>query len=217
MPATKSKFVALGVQFKDVASTDGTIPVKDLLKVNTPYGRTAIGGLADQIHVWTGMAWQKYYYNSTITNWAKEGTTTLTDDVVKHGDTVFFIRSSRGDGVVTLAGELAPLTAKMQYSLTKSKYHFVAYPWPVSFKIKDFLGCIDKPYGRTAIGGLADQVHVWTGMNWAKYYYNTTAGGFVKEGETTITEDAIEAGQGVFFLRSSRGDGVLTFDGPAAE
>ena len=105
-----------------------------------------------------------------------------------------------------------------EYSLTARGYHFVGYPWPVEFPVNDFSTCISPIYGRTTTQGMnaaADQIHVWTGLAWEKYYYNTTVSGFVKEGESEITNKKLAAGEGVFLLRSSRGAGTLTFTKPA--
>ena len=206
-------YTALGVQFIGVGSEDRTVAIKDLLKVDVPYGRPSIANTADQIHFWTGGSWKKYFYSSTLNTWTDDGVTETTD-TVQNGDTVFFLRSSRGNGNITLSGGVNQLTSQVAYSLTKSVYHFVAYPWPVPFKIDDFKNCIDTPYGRPHLANTADQVHVWTGGSWDKYWYSSTLNGFTKDG-TSITTDTIPVGQGVFFLRSSRGNGTLTFTKPS--
>ena len=211
---TKSKYVALGIQFTGVNAANRTIAIKDLLTVDTPWGRPTIANTADQIHLWTGMAWKKYFYNSNINSWSESGQTTETIDTVQNGDTVFFLRSSRGNGTLTLSGGVNQLNAEVAYSLTKSKYHFVCYLWPVPFAVKDFKDCIDTPWGRPTIANTADQIHRWTGMAWKKYFYSSTLEGFTEDG-ANITEDTIDPGEGVFFLRSSRGNGTLTFTKPS--
>lgn len=211
----KSKYIALGIQFTGVNADSRAIAIKDLLTVDTPWGRPTIGGMADQIHIWTGMAWKKYFYNSNINSWSESGQSTETTDTVQNGDTVFFLRSSRGNGTITLSGGVNQLNAEVAYTLTKSKYHFVCYPWPVSFAVKDFKNCVDTPFGRPSLGGMADQVHRWTGMAWKKYYYNSDLSAWVENGDNKETEDVIDPGEGVFFLRSSRGNGTLTFSKPS--
>ena len=210
----KSKFIALGVQFTDVNGTTTSIAIKDLLKVDTPYGMTALNGAADQIHVWTGMAWDKYFYHMNLKTWVKSGESTETTDSVNLGDTVFFLRSMRGNGNITLSGGVYVSNTPSTCSLTKSKFHFLTYPWPVEIKIDDIKNCIDVPYGMTSLNGAADQIHVWTGMAWDKYFYHSNLKGFVKSGENAITTDVIEPGEGFFFLRSMRGNGTLTFTKP---
>ena len=101
MAVTKSKYIALGIQFTGVNADNRTIAIKDLLKVDTPWGRPTINAMADQIHLWTGMAWKKYFYNSDINSWSESGQSTETADTVQNGDTVFFLRSSRGNGTLT--------------------------------------------------------------------------------------------------------------------
>lgn len=212
----------MAVQFKDVGTAAGerTVNIKDLLKVSPAYGRSATQGLnaaADQIHVWTGTSWRKYWYNTTIASWSLEGEQGETQHTLKNGDTFFFLRSSRGVGTVTLSGEVNVSLPQAEYDLTARAYHFVGYPWPVDFAVDDFKNCISPIYGRTTAQGLnaaADQIHVWTGTSWEKYYYNTTVSGFVKDGESEITPKKIPAGEGVFLLRSSRGAAKLTFTKP---
>lgn len=97
----KSKFIALGVQFTDVNGTTTSIAIKDLLKVDTPYGMTALNGAADQIHVWTGMAWDKYFYHSNLKGFVKSGENAITTDVIEPGEGFFFLRSMRGNGTLT--------------------------------------------------------------------------------------------------------------------
>ena len=208
-------YTALGIQFTGVNAANRTIAIKDLLTVDTPWGRPTINIAADQIHLWTGMAWKKYFYNSDINSWSESGQSTETTDTVQNGDTVFFLRSSRGNGTLTLSGGVNQLSAEVAYSLTKSKYHFVCYPWPVAFPVKDFKNCVDTPWGRPTINIAADQVHRWTGMAWKKYFYNSDINAWSESGQSTETQDVIDPGEGVFFLRSSRGNGTLTFTKPS--
>ena len=214
----KSKFYALAIQFEDVAANDGTVAIVNLLTCSNPQGRPSLHAWADQIHVWTGMAWQKYFYNSDIKTWSKDGASDATTDSVKAGDTVFFVRSSRGAAgdTITLSGGVHLATAPMSIDVVKSKYYFVSYPWPVAFGVASFKECLSNPIGRPSLHAWADQVHRWTGMAWSKYYYNSDLKGFVKDGESSITTDKLEPGEGCFFVRSARGvDGdTLTFTKP---
>lgn len=165
------------------------------------------------------MAWKKYYLSSSKTAWVLDGEEEATKDTIKNGDTFFFLRSSKGKtgDTVTLNGEVNTIEPSADVLVTKSKYHFISYPWPVAYAVNDFLAASSNPQGGSRVAGTVDQVHRWTGMAWSKYYYNTTLKGYVKDGEDAITKDMIEPGEGVFFLRSSKGkDGdKLTFTKPA--
>ena len=50
----------------------------------------------------------------------------------------------------------------------------------------------------------------------AKYYYNSSKLGFVKDKEEDVTTDKLNVGEGVFFVRSARGvaGDTLTFTAP---
>ena len=219
VPVTKNKYHALAVQFRDVAASDGTVAVKDLFTSSNPKGWTSLNPRADQIHLWTGMAWQKYYFNSTLTAWVKDGESEETTDTVSNGDTFFFLRSMQGvnGDTITLSGSVTTVEPSSEVVVTKNKYHFIAYPWPVEFAVADFMKASSNPKGGTSLNPRADQVHRWTGMAWEKYYYNTTVGGYVKEGESEVTTAKLGVGEGVFFLRSMQGatGDKITFVKPA--
>ena len=207
MPVTKSKFHALAVQFKDVSKANTEIAIQDLLTCSNPQGGSGTVGTVDQIHLWTGMAWSKYFYSKTLSKWVKENETEATLDTVKNGDTFFFLRSSKGKtgDTVTLNGEVNPIEPTEGVVVTKSKFHFIAYPWPVEFPVNGFYAASSNPQGGSGTVGTVDQVHRWTGMEWSKYYLNKTLDGYVKDGESEITKDKLAVGEGVFFLRSSKG------------
>ena len=219
MPVTKSKYHAFAVQFKDVSKTDAEVAIQDLLTCSNPQGGTRVVTTVDQIHLWDGMGWIKYFYSNSLSKWVKDGEQDATTDTVKNGDTFFFLRSSKGKAgdTVTLNGEVNTVQASKEVEVTKSKYHFVAYPWPVQFEVNGFLAASSNPQGGTRVVTTVDQVHRWDGMGWIKYYYNTTLGGYVKDGESEITKDKLDAGEGVFFLRSSKGKAgdKLSFTKPA--
>ena len=215
----KNKYHALGIQLTDVSASDFTISIQDLVKGSNPKGWSSLNARADQIHVWNGMAWTKYFYHNTLLKFVKSGETEASTDTLKNGDTVFFLRSSMGavGDTITLSGGVNLSTTPASVAVAKNKYVFMSYPWPVEFAIADFKNVSSNPKGWTSLNARADQVHRWTGMAWEKYYYNSTAGGYVKNGESEITTDKLEVGEGVFFLRSSMGatGDTITFTKPA--
>ena len=85
--------------------------------------------------------------------------------------------------------------------------------------IKDLL-TVDKPKGAAKIGDNADQMWVWSGSSWKKYFYSSGRGSKVtgwcaEDNVVEITPDKIGVGQGFFFRRASSADGTLTFVKPA--
>ena len=215
----KNKYYALAVQFKDVKSSTTTMPIQNLITSSNPKGYTKLHSRADQIHVWTGMAWAKYYLNSNLNKFVKDGESVATEDTVKNGDTVFFLRSAQGGTAdsITLPGEVNVVQSSVTVEVTKNKFHFISCPWPVDISVNDFKDFSSNPKGYTKLHSRADQVHRWTGMAWKKYYLNSNLNGYVLDGETAVTTDKIEAGEGVFFLRSAQGavGDTITFAKPA--
>lgn len=219
-----SGYYAIAIQFEDVGSgTPREIAIKDLLTCNAPKGRGDLHDWADQIHVWTGGSWQKFFYHTSGV-WYEENGIEETQKTVKSGDTVFFRRSDRGNksgDTITISGAISLTTPQVVTSLANSTYYFVSYPWPVKFAIADFKNCVNDNKGRTSLHDWADQVHRWNGAGWTKYFYNSTAGieGYCIESDTTkVTDHCLNVGEGVFFRRSDRGNksgDTLTFTKPA--
>ena len=161
----------------------------------------------------------KFYYSSTLNTWVRDGETAETSATVSNGETVFFLRSSAGANsgdTITLSGEVNLIEPSQVVSVTRGGYHFVTYPWPVQFAVNGFLAASSNAKGWTSLNARADQVHLWSGSAWVKYYYSTTYNGYVKDGEAKVTEDKLDFGEGVFFVRSSAGANgdKLTFTKP---
>ena len=96
MPVTKSKYHAFAVQFKDVSKTDAEVAIQDLLTCSNPQGGTRVVTTVDHFHRWDGMGWIKYYYNTTLGGYVKDGESEITKDKLDAGEGVFFLRSSKG-------------------------------------------------------------------------------------------------------------------------
>ena len=218
MPVSKNQFHAFAVQFKDVGRADAEISVQDLLTCDDPQPGTRVINTADQIHLWNGSAWVKYYLSSAFTpnKWVKDGESDPTTDTVKNGDTFFFRRSSKKIANVTLNGEVNPVVPTEEgINLAKNGFYFVCYPWPIEFPVTSFKDATSDPQGGTRVINTADQVHRWTGNAWSKYYLDSNLGGYVKDGETAVTTDKLRVGEGVFFRRSSKKVGTLKFTKPS--
>ena len=210
--------VALGLQFKDVGAATKEIPVKSLLTVDVPKTGTGANALTDQIHVWTGTNWKKYYNRKNV-GWVAVDQTDLsveTTDTVKVGDGVFFKRPGSAAANLTLAGEVVVNDASSSIEVGKGKMVFIAYPWPTDLSIATFHENVDVPKSGTGANALTDQVHVWTGTNWKKYFHSKSLGGYVAADKATeLTTDKISAGTCFFFKRPGSAVATLTFAKPA--
>ena len=209
----------LGVQFKDIATA--SIKIKDLVKVSNPKGGGSIGGTTDQIWTYDGYEWTKYFYYDArgVKKWLKTpvsapATAPETEDTIGNGQSFFFVRSSSGvaGDTVTLSGEVVALASKPAYTVAPKSTTAMAYPWPQSFKIKDFNQFNANPKGGGSIGGTTDQIWTYDGYEWTKYFFYD-ARGVKKWLKTPVsapataleTEDEIAVGQAFFFVRSSAG------------
>jgi hypothetical protein len=64
-------------------------------------------------------------------------------------------------------------------------------------------------------GGNVDKIFVWTGSSYSTYYLDSTLGGYVKQGESELTQDVIPAGAGFFIKKATSKAGSITFTAPA--
>ena len=222
LAAPRNSFIALGVQFVDPLTDEvRTVAISNLVETTNPRTGNAIGNNVDQIHVWTGSAWKKYYHRTGVGYVADgaEDLTVPTSDTVSVGDGVFFRKGNfNKDGVATICGAVF-MGDSVTYALTRNAFTFVSYPWPIEFSISDFAELITNPRTGNAIGNNVDQIHVWTGSAWKKYY-NRTGVGYVEDGAadlTVPTSDKINPGVCVFVRKGNfNKDGALTFVKPAS-
>ncbi len=221
----RGKFKALAVQFENVAG--GEIAVRDLVTVANPAGGVVLNTSSDQIWVWdtTAADWVKYFSRkprgeSTIT-WCKAGETTETTDTLAAGTTFFFYRGGSATTSLTLAGAVKELAGQEQYTVTRGKFVFMSYPWPVALSIAGFDANQASPSGGLVINTTSDQIWRWNTekADWDKYFCRKlrgeTAVTWCKAGETSETTDSIPAGEGFFFYRGGSATETITFSAPA--
>ena len=213
----KSSMTALGLQFKDVGALNKEVPIKSLLTVDVPKPGTGANNLTDQIHVWTGSNWKKYY-NQRNVGWVsvdQEDKTVETTDTVKVGDGIFFKRPGSAAANLTVSGEVIVQDATIPVEVAKSSMTFLAYPWPTELEISTFYNCVSVPKSGTGANNLTDQIHVWTGSNWKKYFHSKSLGGYAAADNTTVlTTDKITAGTCFFFKRPGSATATITFAKP---
>ena len=217
--ATKATFSAIGVQFVPPADcSQPTVRIVDLVTITNPRAAANISVLSDQIHVWTGAAWKKYFNKTGVGYvWADaEDKTVPTTDTVSVGDGVFFRRGNAANGELTIAGGLYEGDT-VTYNLPKAAFTFIANPWPMQMDVAELGALITTPKAAANISVLSDQIHVWTGSAWKKYF-NKSNVGYVwadAEDKTAPTTDTIPAGACVFIRKGNAAAGTVTFTKPA--
>ena len=94
----------------------------------------------------------------------------------------------------------------------------MAWPWPDAMKINKFHTYVGSPSSSANCDTGADQVWVYTGADWIKYYYykaSRTLNYWCVNGDAThteLTDDiVIPCGSGFFFVRAATSATTVSF------
>lgn len=154
------------------------------------FGATNAAGLAaggggsagaDQIWLWNGTGWSKYYYDNfappsfSTPAWVNADTATPVDPAtvnLVYADSFAIVSASGND--VTVTGEVK--TTQTEVTLA-SGFNFVGSVAPAGATLSTTFGATNSA-GLAAGGGGsagADQIWLWNGAGWDKYYYDNFA------------------------------------------
>ena len=200
--------MALAVQFTPVDGAE-TIKIVDLLTVGTSKASPTFSNNGDQLWKYDpNLGWIKFWWRTASKNWVKNGETTVTEETVSPGDTVFFRRGSGGSATtLTLSGAVRPFVAKATYTgIAANTSRFIAYPWPVAFDAITLpLYQSVGPKGSPTFSNNGDQI--WTydaDLGWKKYWYRTAGKTYSLQGASVdATSIELKPGEGFFFRRGS--------------
>ena len=164
-------------------------------------GGSAAG--ADQVWLWNGSGWTKYYYDDFAPptfasgGWVNVDTATAVDPAaitLVYADALAIVSTAGQD--VTVSGEVK--TGATELSLA-SGFNFVGSVAPVGATISTAFGVANES-GLTAGGGSAagaDQVWIFNGSGWDKFYYDDFApptfasGGWVNVDTATAVDSTL--------------------------
>ena len=200
--------MALAVQFTPVDGAE-TIKIVDLLTVGTSKASPTFSNNGDQLWKYDpNLGWIKFWWRTASKNWVKNGETTVTEETVSPGNTVFFRRGSGGSATtLTLSGAVRPFVAKATYTgIAANTSRFIAYPWPVAFDAITLpLYQSVGPKGSPTFSNNGDQI--WTydaDLGWKKYWYRTAGKTYRLQGASVdATSIELKPGEGFFFRRGS--------------
>ena len=230
-------YKAFAVHFSPVENPTEGILVSNLFTISTITTAPAWGTAMDQIWRWdtTVNGWAKYGYQKPARTgtaaWRKyvancKTFSELTSaDVVLPGETFLYYRGGSATATLTLAGAVKEVTASRSYTIASGNYQFVAYPWPVGFKLNEMseIATWSSLTTAPAWGTAMDQIWRWdTSVNgWAKYGYQkpartgTAAWRKYDANAKTFSEltnaDAIGADEGFLYYRGGSATLTLTF------
>ena len=232
----------VGVQFKAVGNTDGTIDLQEVLK---PDGLTSFDWDAftegDSVLIWVTVAQgykETYFWAGTadttdalgydISNtWFDMGTYESADKEVAPGSAVWVKTASTGTATVTLAGEVTADDTK-EVTITGNGFTMVANPFPSDLDINEDMtvtGLVSFDWDAFTEG---DSLLIWdpTAQGYKETYFwagtadTTAALGYdlsntwFDMGTYESATKKVPAG-GAFWIKTSGAGGKLTFKNPA--
>ncbi|WP_438480138.1 TIGR02597 family protein [Oleiharenicola lentus] len=147
---------------------------------------------ADNIQVWSGAAWQTYYYNTTRSRWERSGFPTIsTNNIALRPDRGLMITRRAATDLKLYVSGRVPDKAP-QYFHSRSGNTFLSVGIPVSQTLGQLslqtraLGWVSG----TSINN-ADSLQVWSGAAWQSYYYDTTNARWQREGFPTLSSNGV--------------------------
>ena len=184
-------YAMVALPFSDLNATESGYPIQSIQGTLSQHNNTL---RSDALLVMnpTTKTYTTYYYKAT--GWVKDGETVATTDIVPVGASVF-INKRLSAGEFTIAGKVAT-EATVTIPLTVG-LNLVANPYPTAIKIADIQGSLSAHNNQLR----ADTI---MRMNPATKIYTTyrlKSIGWVKDGETTVTTDTIEACEGFVFQK----------------
>ena len=199
------KFTTFMVPFNNVADEDAGVDLADLTIAN--YRTGVAGPQADQVWLWTGTGWDKYFKNTTGVWRQAAGTKTFAQnypDGLAQGSAIYFksFANDSSEKSVTTAGAVE-MDDEVEVPLaTSGRFAFVGNPYPVAWNLADSTQFEITNYRTGVAGPQADQIWVWTGTGWDKYFKNTTGVWRQAAGTKTFAQNypnGLDVGAGVYF------------------
>ncbi len=169
------------------------------------------GALTDNILVWNGTSYDKFYYKAGTANRWQNGISDATNTVIFPDDALFFVRKVTSTLPITLMGTV-PSTQERN-ELVGSSNNFIANRFPVgatlgTSQIETTPGWV-KATANNANG--VDTVLLWNGTSFDKYYFKGGTANRWQLGISDATNTPIPVAEGMFITRvTGTGDAVLT-------
>jgi len=184
---------------------------------------------ADLVQVWGGAAWLNFYYNTVWARWARD-----TDTITDPSRNDFLLRSDRGlmftrRGTTPLSlavvGRVLATPQRVVHARSENALTLLATMQTGDITLGALaLQTSDRAAGwrSSAAPADADQLLVWSGATWYRFFHNSTAGHWQRVGDATPNRDdfVIAAGTPVFVQRRTAGtsaaDQTISFPAPGS-
>ena len=196
-------YAMVALPFSDLNTTEDGYPIQSIQGTLSQHNNTLRSDALLVMNPNT-KTYTTYYYKTA--GWVKDGETVATTDVVPAGASVF-INKKLSAGEITIAGKVmtdATVTVPLTVGL-----NLVANPYPAAIKVADIQGSLsahNNQYRADSIMRMNPVTKVYT-------TYQLKTIGWVKEGETTVTTDTIEACEG-FVFQKMVSSGSINFTRP---
>ena len=193
------------VPFNNVSNEDLGTKLSELTIGN--YRSKATGAASDQAWVWTGTGWDKFFRN-TSSVWRRVTVNQTFDSVypdgLSQGAAIYFKAHTQetAEKSVTVSGGVE-LDDETEIALaTGGRFAFVGNPYPTAWKLSNAKQFEITNYRSKATGAASDQVWIWTGTGWDKFFRNTSGVWrrvTVNQTFDSIYPDGLKVGDGVYF------------------
>jgi len=223
------------IQLADVGGADSVAVSNLITGVNLTYHNSTFNYM-DQIWVYN-KGWVKYCYKGSSkanAQWKRYNASGATaaekyldltsTDVISNGWTFLYYNKGSKAQNITLSGAVKEFTAQPAYSVAKGGGQFIAYPWPVDFKISSLTNyCTSLTYHNSTFNYM-DQAWFYN-AGWKKYCYKGSSASNAKwkfynaNGATAAekyvdvddTVDYVPAGQGFLFYNKGNKAKTINF------
>lgn len=197
LPSNTIGSVFGGIQNKALALTGGaTEEAADAVSLYNP----------------TTLAWEFYFYNSSLSRWVKSGSTAdASATVIQPDESVLIVRRAGRPQVdlVTL-GSVPPIAPRTKVIANQAKYSSTRFPVPVTLSQLDF----GADWARGSSPFKADTLALWNdaAQKWDSYY-RLPAGSWRKAGDNATDQSnlSIPAGTVVGLLKRSTANAPTSF------
>jgi hypothetical protein len=143
--------------------------------LSTLFSSFAMSGVssetADNVIIWTGDTWQRFYLDAVDGRWEPKGINTDASNYVIRPDAGILYERRGASSLSLLVPGRAP-TTDLKYMVGNSSSTFVANGFPVARKLVDHNFHSMPGWVANSNYRVADQLMVWSGAVWQRFFFD---------------------------------------------